>query len=414
MFRQLYTIFGLIGIVGITACTRDIHHNSTTLAPVPAATPAPSTTNNAQEGASSGGGGYVTTNSKKLLTLVITDLQKEIRQASPFLFRDLPQGWSQLKLADVIQNIRSNSTKDVQRDNSDLLFNYGSDEKGAYIEALRPYFMVYGQIPMSYTSPETSAYLKSIILDLRLKILHEVAHLIGKNEIDAEQFGFDLLKKLERDFYVCMIPLKEVATTPNVLWVSPNGLNWVKQVGGGSMHCEGPEPGCEARYEFNWIHPNNWIFHQAKNQTVASAHLITYFSHLDPQPYANLKSKWDKEDNPPGIQWDKDFGGPQSTMVMDSMKEGSAELSTRYKERYGSNGKPRQSDIDIILNFELSPSGIKQLKSGHASVPLMKIVLQPPTNLVTMDNNPLAPLGEYINDKRDFELKCEYFGEANK
>lgn len=288
MFRHIYTIIGVVGLVGLVACTKDIYHTSTPAGPVAATTaiPAPKA---ASDGASSGGGGYVTTNSKKLLELVITDLATEIKQASPFLFSDLPQSWTQQKLSEVISHIRLSSTKDVQRDNSDLLFNYGEDEKGQYIEALRPFFVVYGQIPMRFSSPDSNAYLTEIIFDLRLKLLHEVAHLLGKDEGEAEKYGLTLLKKIERDFYVCMVSREQITTAPNILWVSHVGMTWWTKGGGGSSNCFGPRPDCEPQYNFNWIHSNNWIYHQAKNQMLQSTYSVTYYSYLDPQPYEILR-----------------------------------------------------------------------------------------------------------------------------
>jgi hypothetical protein len=428
MFRQTFTIFALMGTLGTAACTKEIRHEISSPAPVVApvtpptpATPAPApAAAPSSDGASSGGGGYVTKNSKKILELVVADLSFEVEHASPSLFSDLPKDWTQKKLADVIKNIRLSSTKDVQRDNSDLLFNYGKDEKGPYIEALRPFFAVYGQLPVRFSSPETDKYLKDIILDLRHKLLHEVAHLLGKDEVQAETYGLDLLRKIEMDFYICMVPREQVITVPNVLWVSPAGISYWTPSGGGRSRCDGPSADCFPDYSFNWIHSNNWIYHQAKNQMIQSSSGITYHSHLDPQPYENLKEEWAKSDAPPGVKWEKRFpkidpskdryGYSHSMMT----KSNPNDLQVEYTEPLDYEGKQRPSAIGIIADFATSPEGNKIFKSGRARVPLMKINFEPPNPEVkTGYNNPLAPSGEYVNGNQDFILKCEYAGLSN-
>ena len=157
-------------------------------------------------GATSGGGGYVTDNSLKLLRSVTAHLAADVRQASPVIFSQvLPANFSQAQLADAIQNIRIEPDQDNKRDGRDLIFDYGVDQKGPYLKALRSYFWLYGSTAIKFNSPDETA---KIAADLRVKLLHEAAHLlnIGTSEAtdsEADLFAFGAMRAMARDSFSC-------------------------------------------------------------------------------------------------------------------------------------------------------------------------------------------------------------------
>jgi len=155
-------------------------------------TPSPAVT----DGGSSGGGGYVSENSAILLTKSSRALGTMLKSSTPALHADLPTGWSVERLAKVIENVRSMPDKTLRRDGKELMFNYGRDEKGEFIEALKPYFHVYGAVPVKI---QTVTQLKELQSDLMLKLLHETAHLFDLDETKAEEFATSKLLALELD-----------------------------------------------------------------------------------------------------------------------------------------------------------------------------------------------------------------------
>jgi hypothetical protein len=417
--RQLMPFFAVfLGLVLGVSCQKKDSSQPSPAGTEPISAPAP-TPGPKDQGASSGGGGYVTKNSKRLLEMVVSEVAEEIKSASPFLFKDLPEGWDQHKLSDVLKNIRMNSTKDVQRDSSDLLFNYGSDEKGPYIEALRPFFLIYGSVPLNfmdvyghdmYGKRDASDSFKATVLDLRLKVLHEMSHLLGKNEKQAEEYSLELLRKLEEDFYICGVPKDNLVKEPNVLWVSPTEMSWVlKSDGGGQTNCFGPKPGCVQVFGFNWIRSNNWLYHQSKNKMFRSYYTITYYSHLDPQPFETMKEEWRKENLAPGVRWAKTFDKAEGMTKKSIMNQNSVEYSDELNEK---TGKLSEDAIAVKADFEVNAKGVKIFKSASVNVPLMSISMQAPAEVKSMYGNPAAPLGKYTGGSKDYPMTCEYFGTA--
>lgn len=127
----------------------------------------------AVDGSSSGGGGFVTANSKKLLERVSQELGQILRLASPEIFKNTPGGWDQRKLAELIEKIRLEPSKTKRREDKDLMFDYGTDDQGPYISALKPFFDSYASVAVDYLSRAT---LWTIQQDLYQKLLHESVH----------------------------------------------------------------------------------------------------------------------------------------------------------------------------------------------------------------------------------------------
>lgn len=163
--------------------------------------PAPA---NAQptEGTTSGaGGGYVSDNSRALLDRAKTEVASELENSSAIITEGtLPAGWTVQKMAQVIRDIRLAAGKEMQRDGQDLMFNYGTDDKGPYIEALRPFFNVYGSTPIQLMHGEA---LWSAVSDIKIKLIHEVAHHLGLNEEGAKSYSLRLWSEIMNDYVFC-------------------------------------------------------------------------------------------------------------------------------------------------------------------------------------------------------------------
>jgi hypothetical protein len=153
------------------------------------------------DGASNGGGGgYVSDNSQLLLSRASRMTARALREATPAIFKNLPKPWTREKLASIIERVRLSPLKTNQRDGLDLMFDYGTDAKGPYIEALRPFFEVYGSVPVRL---ENAKSLMNILLDLQIKLLHEVAHHMGLDEVAADKFSIDAFQALDTDVIYC-------------------------------------------------------------------------------------------------------------------------------------------------------------------------------------------------------------------
>lgn len=198
-------------------------------------------------GASSGGGGYVSENSMLILNLAKQEIVAKIRSATPAIFLSLAKrNWTQQKFADLLENIRISPLKEVQpRNGSDIMFNYGTDAQGPYIEVLRPFFFIYGAIPIKFISPEE---VRNILLDVQLKMVHEAAHHLGLNESNADSFAMSLLRHLDRDFIYCQVDVNLLASSP---WTVMNVDPTTSQ----------PNP------PWHWVLRNGWLIHRAYNMS---------------------------------------------------------------------------------------------------------------------------------------------------
>ncbi|MGZ3695836.1 MAG: hypothetical protein ACXWQO_17225 [Bdellovibrionota bacterium] len=166
----------------------------------------------AHEGGLGDGGGFVDENSAAFLTSTSQALAKKLRSASPDLLQ-LPKGWSQEKLAHMIETIRQEPTAmHPPRQGRMVMLDFGVDKKGPYITALAPYFLGYSQVPVKTATPEQLAPYRK---DLSIKLIHEAAHLLGKNESEAEKFATDVLDSLDGDMYSCDIEQQPALASQN-------------------------------------------------------------------------------------------------------------------------------------------------------------------------------------------------------
>ena len=111
-----------------------------------------------------------------------------------------------------------------------MIFDYGVDERGPYLKALRTYFWLYGAAPIKFNSKDDIAKMAA---DLRVKILHEAAHLlnIGTSEAtdnEADLFAFGAMRAMARDSVFCKFENKSTNPksifTPNLQDINHNDI----------------------------------------------------------------------------------------------------------------------------------------------------------------------------------------------
>lgn len=192
MTARLLTTLSLSLFLGLTHCSSPEQH----------------------EGTSSGGGGFAGENSQALIKKSSEDLGRMLRTLNPKALKNLPQGWTKDKLADVVENIRLQENTEKRRHGKRLIMDYGTDQKGPYIAALAPFFMTYNHVAVEYEKPTTIA---NMVKDIHKLYLHELGHLVynhaerySRQEItipqiekQARAFAKAILKIIESDTLLC-------------------------------------------------------------------------------------------------------------------------------------------------------------------------------------------------------------------
>lgn len=279
-----------------------------------------------------------------------------------------------------------------------------------------------------YESLEIS--LDATILDLKLKVLHEVSHHFGKDEKQAEIYSLNLLRKLERDFYICMVPREEVTKVPNALWVSPIGK---KSDSPGNSDFGLPElPGLG-----NYIYGNGWIYHQGKDSVFVGVSL-GLSSYLDPQPFEGLRENLLKDRSIPGMLWKTQFAHRMTLTKKDGTDKnigefietpaqiessaivslGAPEVAPLEESHEGLPVLPPNSIFPSmdLSTIQLEPVQLKVqfessrlLKSATVSIPAVDIIPKQ-TESKSTHGNPSAQVGEPNGKMVTLPLNCEYVG----
>ena len=191
----------LIGcaLMGLAACTS------------PTTPPTPPAANDV--GTSSGGGGFGDENSMKLLDWSKTLTAASIRRANPKIFVGLPKEWTQERLAQLIENVKSEPRNEIARYNRELMFDYRVQKTGEpYLVATALFFRAHSAIPVNSSF---AASIEPYIREIRTKLLHEAAHVMGiglteKTDIKARAFSAYLTGELlSKNNFIC-----EVADVP--------------------------------------------------------------------------------------------------------------------------------------------------------------------------------------------------------
>lgn len=168
-----------------------------------------------EEGSSSGGGSFGDESSLAILRWAAEDLAREISNSSPELYKDLPQGWSRERLAQMIRDVEPTSktretykVPEVSRHGQRLMFDYRRREDGSlYITATRLFMDAYSHYEVN-RRPKHEFGLT--LEEVKLKLVHEVAHHLGlglSKETDmpeARRFAKSVLEALDSDNVECL------------------------------------------------------------------------------------------------------------------------------------------------------------------------------------------------------------------
>ncbi len=189
-------------------------------------------------GGANGGGGFQYTNSKKFLRTVTVELIEEIKALPDFLFRNLK--FSKLDMIRIIRNVRhwdkiENSRINPDGDVEGLMFDYGvASDVGPYIAALKPFFESYQMLPMleiesiKRNKRQLPEFYVLNVKEVKRRLVHEFAHLLGKNEQQAAEFAEDFFKaKNSHGTVYCEIKKSRVITPnlPAEAWVQNLNIN---------------------------------------------------------------------------------------------------------------------------------------------------------------------------------------------
>lgn len=129
------------------------------------------------EGNSSGGGGFGDESSMQLLKATQQIVARALRQTNPEVFKSLPKDWSPERLAKLIENVRPEPNKVVSRYNRELMFDYVVPKEGEpYLIATSLFFRAFASVPASTMQ---SGDLEPYYRMLRIRLLHEAAHVLG-------------------------------------------------------------------------------------------------------------------------------------------------------------------------------------------------------------------------------------------
>jgi hypothetical protein len=368
------TILSLAGFVWLSGCQK--HSGSATQAKQDTPT-SPAAANANDNGASSGGGGFVVENSLAVLSGAKSDVVSQLRRASPVIFSRWPKPWTQQKFADVIENIRLHSQKDVSREGKDLMFNYGRDERGPYIEALRPFFMIYGGVPLQFQSAEEN---RKILLDVKLKLLHEASHLLGMGEDQAKAFSLDLLHSLNADFIFCKVSDAVVNQHLTPLNTAFNDVS----------------PGVPG---FSWLLVNGWLYHRALGEAFHHQPLLTKI----PIGFKGaLETLAQKLEQPSEVLSSNDLHEVFSTTRNSSMEKMVRSELVLTNLQFKSD--PTQQQIPIQLNLEIEDQQTQSvIRSAAIEVPLMEIHAERTASA----GDP--PNGRMLQEKVTLPLTCKSF-----
>lgn len=194
-------------------------HNSKDRTKPGVATPPPGETEktpqSSHQGSSTGGGSFGDESSLTILKWASTDLANQIRNSSPEIYKGLPNGWTQEKLAQIISDVKPTNEHretyqipEVNRYGKRLMFNYG------YSEAGKPYLTVTRLFVDSYSHYDVNSRpiqgFGGTLAEVKLKLIHEASHLMGygltkeTDETEARAFAKALLASLDSDNVECL------------------------------------------------------------------------------------------------------------------------------------------------------------------------------------------------------------------
>jgi hypothetical protein len=212
-FAVLFILASVTATISVVRCQRPGGKASSPETPAAAApTKGP---HSSVEGSSTGGGSFGDESSLTILRWAAKDLSNEIRHSSPEIYKDLPNGWTQERLAEIIANVEPTVANqevykipEVSRYGQRLMFNYGKRDDGSpFITATRLFVDAYSSYDVN-SQPKQDFFYK--IEEVKLKLAHEVAHLLGlgvskeTDMLEARAFSKSLMASLDSDNFECI------------------------------------------------------------------------------------------------------------------------------------------------------------------------------------------------------------------
>lgn len=141
-----------------------------------------------RQGGATGGGGFGDRRALAILGSASQELAQLIRNSSPEIYQDLPEGWTQERLALVVSQVRLDGNLVAKRYDRELYFDYKppTEDQEAQIIATKMFKTAHASIEVDILS---EWQLRPTIDQVHLDIMHEVAHLlgIGLSEEDDER-----------------------------------------------------------------------------------------------------------------------------------------------------------------------------------------------------------------------------------
>ncbi len=196
------------------------------------------TVKNQDDGSSSGGGSFGDESSLKILRWAADDLSQQISNSSPEIYKNLPAGWTQEKLAQVIRDVEPvaktgelNKVPEISRYGQRLMFNYGKTTEGkAYITATKLFMDAYSHFEVN-TRPKQDFY--ATLEEVKLKLVHEASHLMGlgltkeTDSTEARKFARSVIVALDSDNMECLpaSPLPVESYPPMEAQMAGSGLD---------------------------------------------------------------------------------------------------------------------------------------------------------------------------------------------
>lgn len=210
-------LFLIGGLCLASGCTKTVVKRQflASPAPGPSAAPQPHPQPTAQ-GTSSGGGGFKNESAEYILDRASKELAQSLRAASPELVAALPTGWSNERMAKLIERLERQPGQPAQRYGKPLTMDYRKDAKGAErIIVPQGYYDRMAPVVASVLSDE---HLSPFLIETKVRLLHEVAHFLGigvteQTDYQARYWAILVLNVMTFDNLVCRTPMDQTPST---------------------------------------------------------------------------------------------------------------------------------------------------------------------------------------------------------
>ena len=143
--------------------------------------------------------------SGKLLKRAQLELVETLDFISPEDFTQ--QGLEKERFISIIKNLRENPTLSRSRKNpegqdEELMFDYGQDDQGQYIEALATYYKSFAHVDVDNS---IESIVSSTLKVIKLKIIHETAHCFSLSEDVARDVSRYLNNRVNDNLYYFVV-----------------------------------------------------------------------------------------------------------------------------------------------------------------------------------------------------------------